>query len=95
MYVLQLGPDGLTRRLLLGPYTVFAPEGGGFMVFIVLANAPVSEVLRKTRIIRSMAFTITEGTVFMQNPAMADEEDLSAVPRARFLPAACSFICIY
>ena len=64
MYVLQLGREGLTERLLFGSYTVFAPEVGGFMV---LANAPVSAVPRKTRNKRSMAFKITEG-VFMQNP---------------------------
>ncbi|KAF9676543.1 hypothetical protein SADUNF_Sadunf08G0013000 [Salix dunnii] len=64
MYVLQLGPEGLTGRLLFGSYTVFAPEVAGFMV---LANAPVSAVLRKMRNKRSMASTVRK-SVFLQSP---------------------------
>ncbi|KAF9676541.1 hypothetical protein SADUNF_Sadunf08G0012800 [Salix dunnii] len=67
MYVLQLGAEGLTGRLLFGSYTVFEPEVASIMVFIVLASTPVSAALRKMRNKRSMAFSITKG-VFLQNP---------------------------
>jgi hypothetical protein len=70
----QLGEDGATGRLLFGSYTSFAPGGGGgFMLFKVLASAPVSiAVLLKMRRTRITALASTRGVLmqisFMQNP---------------------------
>jgi hypothetical protein len=73
MYVRQSGEDGGTGRLLFGSYTLLdAPGGGGgFMLFKVLASAPVSIALLKMRRTRSIALASTR-VVFMeiswQNP---------------------------
>jgi hypothetical protein len=66
MFEAQLGEDGATGRLLFGSYTSSAPGGGGFMLFKVLASAPVSiAVLVKMRRTRITALASTRG-VFMQ-----------------------------
>jgi len=67
MNVAQLGEDGATGRLLSGSYTLLVAPGaaGGFMLFKVLASAPVSIALLKMRRTRITALACTR-SVFME-----------------------------